>query len=272
MIFFNSEYLPDPKVEYILWCDVMGQGRQMIRSMHMATNHLFRLHTAFGSYAGQTNVRTYPVMDGVYVTCNTYECIVDIIRFAFGLLAREFIAAHGARRKFMIRAGLAFGPTLHGRDVPDEAFYDEQNGEREYSRDSYERSEMPAIKNQIFLSPAMAWAFEVERQAPPFGIFVHESAQAMPQAVNPRDRGFSASFFRWWAADEDGRRLAQLTAHQVEYYLAKARMESLSLGYSLDRIDCHRAMAVEYFASFWPEAQSRDKEDGGEVMTEREHR
>lgn len=251
-IYFNGEHLPQPEGQYVLWCDVMGASRQLVSSIHVAANHIFRLHSAFASAVQGTDAYTYAVMDGVFVACASRDQMIAIIRTAFCLLAQQFVAAKGAQRMFMVRGGLAFGPALHGRDVPPDAFFGEFGDGRVHSEDEYSNSTLPLVKDQLMLSPAMAWAHAVESSAPPFGVFVHESALAMPQAVSPDDHGFSSYLFRWWPGDDDGRKLAALTAHQVDYYLANARGNSQALGYSRDRIQRHRDLAIEYFGNRWP--------------------
>jgi hypothetical protein len=203
----------------------------------------------------QSDTCLYAVMDGVFVACTSHEEMVHIIRSAFGLLAQEFVAGRGFQKMFMVRAGLAFGPTIHGRNTPGLAFFGDFGDGAAYPQEDYEQSRMPGVKNQLMLSPAMAWAHDVEHTAPPFGIFVHESAQAMPQSVAAQDRGFNSYLFRWWTSDDDSRRLASLTANQVVFYLSHARKNSLALGYSEDRIARHERMAREYFGKRWSSAE-----------------
>jgi hypothetical protein len=105
-LYFDSQHLPDAHGEFVAWCDGMGTGQCLSRSLHQAANSVFKLHSAF-SIARQTlsAVRCYPVMDGVYVTSPTRGDMQKILKSAFGELAREFINRPGIKNMHMMRAG-----------------------------------------------------------------------------------------------------------------------------------------------------------------------
>ena len=166
-IYFDTEFLPEARGEYIAWCDGMGTGRTLSRSLHQAANSVFKLHSAFSiAQSMSEGVRCYAVMDGVYVTCASQEGMCKVLRLAFCELGREFINKPGINNMHMIRAGLAFGPAIHGMDVKEEAFLGTYHGYT-ITRDMFEHSPLSRIRNHILLSPAMVLACQ-SREFRPF--------------------------------------------------------------------------------------------------------
>jgi hypothetical protein len=245
-LYFDARCLPSPQCEYVLWCDAMGTARNLTRSFRSAAKSIFNIQAAFAiAIAKADGARCYPMMDGVYVTCRTHETMVKILRIAFYELGMDFRQGLGTEQKYMVRAGLAFGPTLHGGDLDEKAFYGLlPNGMRK-SRDDYEATQMPRIRGQILLSPAMVQAYNAERRAPPFGIFVDDTAKLLPQAFDTL--GFPGNLHRWWRGDERAEALAVHLYDQIEFYFEKAELDSVGMGYDLESINRHRVLAKEYF-------------------------
>ncbi len=138
-----------------------------------------------------------------------------------------------AKNKFMMRAGLAYGPVLHGRDIPEEAFADP-----EQIRDT---------KSSVLLSPAMVLAYRAESKAPPFGIYVDDSAKTFPQLTKPEDAGFISNLYQWWRDDENATAVASRLHEQIVFYLSKSKVHSVGTGYTIDRIKAHGQLVDEYF-------------------------
>jgi hypothetical protein len=263
-LYFDSQHLPAEKGEFVAWCDGMGTGRCLARSLHQAANSVFKLHSAF-SIARQTltAVRCYPVMDGLYVTSPTREDMQEVLKSAFTELAREFINKPGIKNMHMVRAGLAFGPTLHGEDIEDEAFYGSYHGYTT-TRDMFESSSLDDVRRHVLLSPAMPLAYQAERNAPPFGGFVDDSAKTTPHLVEGSGGGFRSSLYQWWTGDETTRELAAKLYEQIEFYLGRAHTHSVGFQYPRERIERHRALAEEYFGGLAQE------EDGPQQPPERD--
>ncbi len=169
-LYFNSKVMGTPEGEYVLWCDGMGSGRALASSLDRAANFIFKLHQAFGLATegpGMDDVEVYPIMDGLYVTTSDRRKMEKIIKTAFLELAYEFIKSKNEHR-FMIRGGLAYGATLHGSKINEEAF--EVNGQNKLEIKKFKESH-----GKILLSPALKLAYDAERLAPPFGIYVDNS-------------------------------------------------------------------------------------------------
>lgn len=146
----------------------------------------------------------------------------------------------------MMRAGLAFGPTLHGADIPEEAFFGTFNNGVVVEREALTESQLNYARSQVLLSPAMVSAFQAEKLAPPFGIYVDDSAKSYP-ILSTAQHGYISNLFQWWILDHEAREIATALYNQILFYLSKAETHSVGMGYPIDSIDRHRKLAIEYF-------------------------
>ena len=239
-LYFDASKMPSPGGRYVLWCDGMGTGRSFSRSLATAANYVYKLQLAFArAVRDKEDVRAYPLMDGCYVTARKRADICAVIQNAMCDLANEFVRAQGTDKMFMVRGAIAFGATIEGGDVPAEAFH---RSDREHLGD-----EAIASMKKVLLSPAMVLAFNAEKLAPPFGLYVDDSAQAIPQLADPTDFGFNSRLWQWWRGLEGGSELAKSLFGQISFYLNKCEVHSTSKGYPKERIAAHRELAIEYF-------------------------
>lgn len=246
-LYFNSQYLPVPRGEYVLWCDGMGTGRMLTRSLARTATTVFKIHEAFDIALRDTDGRCYPVIDGVYITTPKRDNMLRILRLALSELAKEFILKRGTRHMFMIRAGLAYGATIHGSDVPPEAFYEVLSDASSRSFEEHRASGIDEIRKSLLLSAGMVHAFLAEKNAPPFGIFVHESAQSVPQLIDNKDKGFISNLYQWWREDEEAKQIAVALSEQIRFYLNKSKIHSVNEGYPVESMERHMALVEEYF-------------------------
>lgn len=252
-LYFNSQYLPVVHGEFVAWCDGMGTGQSLTRSLHQAANSVFKLHSAFSiARQGLSSVRCYPVMDGVYVTSPTRADMQNVLKSVFTELAREFINRPGIKNMHMMRAGLAFGPTLHGADIDDEAFYGTYHSYTT-TREMFEKSALDDVRRHVLLSPAMVLAYEAEHRAPPFGVFVDDSAKNYPQLTEGSGGGFQSSLYQWWSGDEAARQTAAKLYEQITFYLSKSKTHAVGLQHPRETIERHRMLAEEYFGGLLQE-------------------
>ncbi|MGQ7818815.1 hypothetical protein ACUTAH_24625 [Metapseudomonas furukawaii] len=224
---FNAGALPQPSNEYVAWVDVMGIQSAMSRSLKISANFVFKLHIAALS-APRDQVQVYPVMDGFYACAPRQEAILAFLRFVFSQVAQEFVGATQPLHRFIVRGGLAFGPVIHGNEVG--AAVDP----RLEDHDDY--------KSKILLGMPIVQANASERLAPPFGIYIHESARAFAQAG---EEPFHHVWWKWVNQENSANwnpLLERLTAH---YEWCKQMPNRLI--YDLPRIDAHQKMAAEYF-------------------------
>lgn len=235
MVWFAARQLPATQDEYVAWIDVMGIGPVMGRSLDGAANFIFKLHAA-ALEAPHQNMTLYPVMDGLYASTPDQGSLLSFLASVFEKCAVDFVGrtADESLKRFIVRGAVAYGPVIHGSSVPDQAFQPPGNQTNPMSAN-------PAYKNAILMGLPMVQAHEYERQAPPFGIFVHESARAFAPA------GSSPLHHVWWKwADGGSATWRALPTALIEHYDWFAQ-RTLSLEYPADRLEVHRTMAVEYF-------------------------
>ncbi len=226
-LFFGAQHLPLPRYSYVAWLDVMGIRAAMSRSLPITANFVFKLHIA-ALEAPRQNLSLYPVMDGMYVVADRKRDLTGFLSYVFERLADTFVAEPELHHRFVAKAAVAFGPVVHGVDVPRDA--------------SWTLDDAGDYKSALLLGMPMVQAVQGESKAPPFGVFINESARAF--ATNP-DQPFNQVWWRWWRPDQAFLRDGMRDALSVYYDWAEQHHSSIE--YGPDRIAAHRAMAAEYF-------------------------
>ncbi|HEY3965143.1 MAG TPA: hypothetical protein VGM05_11380 [Planctomycetaceae bacterium] len=111
-------------------------------------------------------------MDGFYASAASQLDMLTFLREVFVQTADEFVHEPEPLHRFLIRGALAYGPVIHGTQVAANASNMFQNN--------------VGHKDAILLGLPMVQAHEYERQAPPFGLFVHESSRSFaPPNIQP---------------------------------------------------------------------------------------
>ena len=225
--YFDSRHLPDPKNEYVAWVDVMGVKAVMARTLQATANFVLKLHVAMLE-APRQGVRLYPVMDGAYVTSPTQDAMTDFLRDVYARLAGVFVSAGSPLYQCVIKGALSYGPVIHGADLPSAASYTLDNN--------------PEYRGSILLGMPMVQAVQSELKAPPFGVFVHESARSF---APPGARPFNNVWWSWSVPNH--RRLASDLRAELGKYYDWCEARASMIEYEPDRIRSHRRMVAEYF-------------------------
>lgn len=236
---FSAAGLPVSPSQYVGWIDAMGIQSAMGRSMDVAANFIFKLHiTVLESIEAlpehqRASIYLYPVMDGVYFVTNDQSALYGFLRRVFGCLAREFVETAEMRHRFLVRGALACGPVVHGFQLPEGASAVLQNHAR--------------YRDSILLGLPMIQAYLAERLAPPFSVYVHESARAF--APEGR-RTIRATWWRWFATPADDRwpELAPRLRDALRGYFGWCEARAAEIGYDVESIKKHRSLAEQYFA------------------------
>lgn len=223
---FNADHLPEMASEYVAWVDVMGTQVSMSRSINATANFIFKLHIA-ALRAQSTGMRIYPVMDGFYASASDKNRILTFLRNVFRSVAEEFNTTTESHHRFMIRGGLAFGPVIHGHDV---------------GACASELQNNPSYRDSVLLGMPMVQAHLSERDAPPFGVFVHESARVFaPDGADP------LHWIWWkWKREEEAETWNTLRV-QLIAHLDWCKSRAQAILYSEDRIEAHKKMVEQYF-------------------------
>ena len=229
-IYFNFDRLPQPRATYVAWVDVMGAGNMMSQSLLKSANCIGRLHIAL-IMALNRDLAVSPFMDGAYVRAERQEVMLDVLCRVFEEMAFYFLKAKEHKRRFLIRAGLAFGEVIEGVSIPTST----SKILGAYNKTWY--------REGIYFGHPIQQANRAEKSAPPFGIAIDESARGFCQSD---ERPLSGLWWRWDKRQEPPY-MGEFKTTLVGY-LEWCRKHALSTDYKDDRIETHRRMAEEYFA------------------------
>jgi hypothetical protein len=265
--FFNAAELPAPQMKYVAWLDIMGTDSIMRRSMDITANFLAKLHTASlqvqASLSSPEEVQLHPVVDGVYITTPSQRALLTQLTRTLKKLGVTFICEVEPLHCFMVRGCVAFGPVWEARalSTPSHTTLAQHQG----------------YANHILLGPCVTQAFNGERNAAPYGIWIHESARTFgPPGVH----ALTCTHWHWWkrSADTTARAIASALKEHLLAYLEWCKENSTYLMYEKDRIKAHTELVRQYF---WTPAQEdalgpsepydECEEVMGEAMGDRHH-
>lgn len=229
-MFFDASKLPSAKNEYVCWLDVMGTSSIMLKSVATATNFICKLHIAAlevkGSNVLYKDLKLYPMLDGLHITSCKQSTLIGYLKDIFSKAADDFISQTSPQYKFIIKAAIAYGPVIHGNSITTEAT-------KELGDSTY--------KTTLLFGMPVIQAYKFEKEAPPFGIFIHESARSF----SPNDESPIPHIWYVWAEREKAATLWQKLSEQYVWY----KKHSQTQNYLPTRIESHLKMAEEYFTS-----------------------
>lgn len=101
----------------------------------------------------------------------------------------------------------------------------------------------------------MVLAHNAEKLAPPFGIYVDDTAKCYPALCPNSDGSYISNLFQWWIMDDEAREIASALYDQVLFYLSKGETHSVGMGYPIEAIRRHKELAVEYFGGLKKEPE-----------------
>jgi hypothetical protein len=154
----------------------------------------------------------------------------------------------------MVRGGIAFGATMHGSAVHEDAFVHGIGTPHEMTnREAFRSSHLNQSRTQLLLGAGMVPAYSAESLAPPFGFYVDDSALSIPQLVNPLDKGFHSKLWRWWFRNHPSEGMAQQLWPALRSHYDEAAQRSREIGYPKESIQKHREWVLEYFREFQSE-------------------
>lgn len=222
--------------EYIAWIDIMGTQSIMSRSMSMSANFIIKFQTYAANIAKESvNVRIYPVMDGIYLTTKSKGEFVGFCRNFFKSCAELFCDEGTPIHRFIVRGAVAYGPIIHGSNIDG---HDLQS---------------------ILLGIPMIQAYTSERLAPPFGMYVHESARAF---ASTGDEPFKDVWFSW--NTKETKTLWVKTYDVLAEYFAYCESNSSRMLYPVDGLTNHKKLSKEYFGNLSiPKKNSAYKQKNG---------
>lgn len=229
-LFFNAAHLPDDAEAYVVWVDVMGIRAAMLRSLRVTANFVFKLHIALLE-AKPDGVELYPVMDGAYVVSNDDGILRTFLASVFRRLAENFIAEEQPEHQFLTKASVAFGPVIHGRDIPGKACWTLEKNTQ--------------CRNAVLLGMPMVLAVGTERLAPPFGVYIDHSASRF---LTTQERKCSSVWWTWFQRGDKDRVALELQT-SLEKYFDWCSARAGAIDYDPSRIRAHRDSAAQYLVN-----------------------
>lgn len=150
---------------------------KMTNSLDQAANYIFKLHATILELWRKNepgNISIYPVIDGAYITSRNEFALRKFIAEMYSKLCRALLDEPFAHW-YLVRASVAYGSVIHGRDIPYAA--------------SYEFMSNIGYKEHLLLGEAMVRAYTGEHEAAPMGVYLDKSAS---------DQFDSYGLWRWY--------------------------------------------------------------------------
>ena len=238
---FDSRKIEQVKNCYVAWIDLMGAGHLMSVSVNKSANSLARLHMAVDHAARNLpDVETLPINDGVFIFSRTKNNAQYAVRDTLIILAGFFIATDDPQNKFMVRGSIAFGPVYRGEDISKGL---SQTKQKEHKK----------TLERVAFGPPIIQSYMSEHHAPPYGIFIHESARAFaPHGDTP----FSITHWLWWQNDNkssapkgspDPSSIKDVLCDDLISYFSWMHSSSIFNGVAKEKIDFWDRSCRQYF-------------------------
>lgn len=212
-----------PEEGFVVWLDMMGASSIMKRSLKMSMNFIARIHIAalVCNKDLSSNLTLYPVMDGIYIFSNNERTIKQFLKCFYNKIYEYFSYLDKSNdKKFLIRSSIAYGKVYQGINI---------NGKH-----SDVLSEKDCYKQSLLIGMPMIQAYETEKLAPPFGIYVHESARFAGD--------FPYTWFRWFE-----RRKSKSIGKEIISYFNWCKKRPHMIEYPEIKINEHEKIVKEYF-------------------------
>jgi hypothetical protein len=241
--YFDAKQTVYSKPKYVAWLDMMGSSSTLARSTDIASIHIGKFHSAILRAKSDTRFKgnLYPMVDGCYITSENGKPVLNLLKAVFRSLALTFIFETEPKYRFMVRGSLAYGKVIAGENI---------------RNCSLQFAEEPAFVESILFGHPLAVAFHDESSAPPFGLWVEQSAR---QTHDVNAIQLPITYWPWWKYETEIDSTDKY-CDQIEVLLAKALSDhfksceklSLALPYPKEAIARHREAARQYFDD-WPD-------------------
>ncbi len=210
--------------EYVCWIDIMGTKNSMTESFQKAANFILKFHACITEVLMQNeDVKCYPLMDGVFLTASKQDSMRQTIDKIFSEMANLFIDETKNNHHFVIRGALAYGGIIHGETI-NESVCDALANKEDY-------------KKSLLIGMAMIQAFNAEKEAPPFGVYIHESAR--------KYKGLQGRFYAWKILLQKNR---EILHKKVKAYFDWCNDYSEYLKMDSQKIVLYKKLVDEYFS------------------------
>ena len=231
-ITFDADSIGASAPKFVLWLDVMGIKEKMSRSLAQSANFIAKFHVAVqrASHRMLKQPSIYSAMDGAYILFDNGVEAKDFIQSFFRYMSQSFLKDK-PKHQFLVRGGLAYGNVYETYSI------------------------LPALSKAdgkllagipLVMGFAVIQAHLAEKDAPPFGIFIHESAR---EVVENGGNPFSGSWYRWLGS-QSSNPLRRNLIHKVAGYFTWCHQHYLEIGYKIESLAKHKVAAEQYFSHF----------------------
>jgi len=209
---------------YVAWIDLLGTKSSMLTSHARTVNFVMRIHLACLATTRPNGLSIHPMNDGVFIVSESGQAVLDFVKKIMGSLSDLFCNEPKPELRFMARGAIAYGPV--------------SIGSADLAAGSNLLAGHATYVDSIVLGMPLAQSYESEKRAPPFGIYVHESARVFGDKSTPR------VFYRWLGANKtkSSAILAALKAHFA--WMGAHKSECMVDGEWLKKIE---ELSCEYF-------------------------
>ena len=211
----------------------MGISSLLVNNIQRAANFIIKFQAVVDQAYKQIDepdkgeVNVYPTMDGVYITSTKQAELIKLLNNIYSQVTQLFLREakkHQHQHQFIIRGAIAYGPVIHGAQIDDSCC----------------SSIADDVKQKIVLGPPISQAYVSERLAPPFGIYIHESARSF--APEP-SRVLQGPYFYWQF------NATQTISREVEGYFNYCKEYHNYLQLDIEKINHYIELSKEYFSS-----------------------
>jgi len=194
--------------------------------MEQTVIDILSLHAAAEQARDPDNIKLYPLQDGFYAISKSQTTMKGFLGNVFEMLSTESIETY-SRFKYVIRGTIAHGELVEIDELPEDINEDFYN------------STFPT--DALLVGVPVIQAVSSESKAPPFGIYVHESARgAYPE---DEDSPLEYAWWRWFKdRDIDSRDIFDSLAEYYEW----AEQNYLKIDYDEEKLERHQKMAEQY--------------------------
>lgn len=211
--------------EFVCWIDMMGTQKMMSESLQKATNHLFRFHSCILAALGKNkSVKYYPLMDGIFLTCKDNKTLFNVINKIFKHVSDIFVSEEVLSKCFIIRGSISYGKVYHGINISEDIC------KKLSTNNDY--------KKTLMVGMPITQAYISERYAPPFGLYIHESARIY--------KGLQGRYYKWFGDYEGAVELKNKICNYFEF-CGKFRKY---LELEQDKINEYKQLVDEQFSDY----------------------
>lgn len=196
LLTFTSGGLIPVNYSYVAWLDLMGAGHIMATSTPKAANFLVRLHMCVEIAIKESGypLKTLPINDGIFIVSKEKGHLITVLQHAMVLLSARFISTPRAHDRCLLKGGIAYGPVFEGLQLIAGVGLKQLRSN-------------PQFLERLLFGPAIIQAYNSEKEAPPFGIAVHESARSFSP---PDEPPFNMTHWFWWQEHTEAKKAPNL--------------------------------------------------------------